>query len=166
MTTPNPISISDEFAHDERWALANRIVGSHHFGKSVQLRELLLYLSKRAIVSPSEDVTEQEIGWRVLGRRPDYNPQTDNIVRVQIRRLRQKLEEYFSVDGADEPLVISVPKGSHVLRFDPRPQPAPVHVTEAPALTASAPAGTKRLPRVAALIALTLIAFFAGRASA
>jgi hypothetical protein len=164
MTTPNPILTGDELAHDERWALAVRIVGSHHFGKSVHLRELLLYLAKRAIVSPSEDVTEQEIGWRVLGRRQDYNPQTDNIVRVQIRRLRQKVDEYFAVEGANEPLVISIPKGSHVLRFDPRPQPAPVQSIATPALIASEPAN-RRLQKIAAVVALTLVAFFCGRAS-
>ncbi len=101
MTTPNPILTGDELAHDERWALAVRIVGSHHFGKSVQLRELLLYLAKRAIVSPSEDVTEQEIGWRVLGRRQDYNPQTDNIVRVQIRRFAPKSRGVFRRRGSE-----------------------------------------------------------------
>ena len=165
MTTPNPILAGDELAHDARWALAVRVVGSHQFGKSVQLRELLLYLARRAIVSPSEDVTEQEIGWRVLGRRQDYNPQTDNIVRVQIRRLRQKLEEYFAVEGVNEPLVISIPKGSHVLRFDPRPQPAVVQLTAAPPVAPSAPSAKKRLQRIAVLFALALLAFTAGRAS-
>ena len=163
MTTPNPILTGDELAHDERWALAVRIVGSHHFGKSVHLRELLLYLAKRAIASPSEDVTKQEIGWRVLGRRQDYNPQTDNIVRVQIRRLRQKVDEYFAVEGANEPLVISIPKGSHVLRFDPRPQ-APVQSIATPAVIPSEPAN-RRLQKIAAVVALTLVAFFCGRAS-
>ena len=120
MTAPIPAPTDEELAHDERWLLLTRVVANQHFSKSAQLRELLLYLGKQAILSPTEDVSEQEIGSRVLGRRPDYNPQADNIVRVQIRRLRQKVDEYFLTDGRNEPLVISIPKGSHVLRFEPR----------------------------------------------
>ena len=47
MTTPNPILAGDELAHDERWALQSASSASHHFGKSAQLRELLLYLAKQ-----------------------------------------------------------------------------------------------------------------------
>ena len=119
-STPLPSPTDDLLIHDDRWGLTLRVVASHHFGKAVQLRELLLYLAKRAIACPNEDVSEQEIGCRVLGRRPDYDPQADNIVRVQIRRLRQKLDEYFLADGQHELMVISIPKGSHVLRFEPR----------------------------------------------
>ena len=141
MATPTSSLTDYDLAHDDRWALVGRIIASSHFGKSVQLRELLLYLAKQAIVSPSEDVTEQEIGWRVLGRRQDYNPQADNIVRVQIRRLRQKLEEYFASEGAGESFVISIPKGRHVLRFDPRAEPSP------PRVEPTAPAELPALPR-------------------
>jgi hypothetical protein len=129
----------------------------------VQLRELLLYLAKQAIVSPSEDVTEQEIGWRVLGRRQDYNPQADNIVRVQIRRLRQKLEEYFASEGAGESFVISIPKGRHVLRFDPRAEPSPPRVE--PTDVMAAPIVRRWWISAVAILAVGAIAFFAGRAS-
>ena len=161
MATPTSTLTDSDLARDERWALVSRIVASHHFGKAAQLRELLLYLAKQAIVSPCEDVTEQEIGWRVLGRRQDYNPQTDNIVRVQIRRLRQKIEEYFATDGADEPLVISVPKGRHVLRFEPRAERPPVNAP----VVASAPAAKGWFKRIVPVLALMAITFFAGRAS-
>jgi hypothetical protein len=151
-----------DLERDERWALVGRIVASHHFGKSVQLRDLLLYLSKRAITSPNEDVTEQEIGWRVLGRRQDYNPQADNIVRVQIRRLRQKLEEYFAIEGAGETLVISIPKGSHILRFEPRTDPTPA---ASPSIVAPEIAKRQWTNPFLIGIALIVMAFFAGRAS-
>jgi len=142
--------------HDDRWALVTRVADSRHLEKAVQLRELLLYLAKRAITDPSVGVTEQEIGTNALGRRPDYDPQADNIVRVQIRHLRQRLEQYFLTDGQHEPVVMSIPKGSHVLRFERRPsQPAEV----------SPPRGKVWPWRLAAMIALTAIAFLLGRFS-
>jgi hypothetical protein len=161
-TPTSTLTDINALADDDRWALVGRILASPHFGKAIQLRELLLYLAKQAILSPLEDVTEQEIGWRVLGRRQDYNPQADNIVRVQIRRLRQKLEEYFVGDGAHEPLVIAIPKGSHVLRFEPRAVPPRVEVVAAPP-PATVTSGW--LNRIIPVIALVAIAFFAGRVS-
>jgi hypothetical protein len=166
MTNPIPTPLhlpnDSDLLQDDRWALVVRMAASHHFSKAAHLRELLLYLGKRAIISPHEDVTEQEIGSRVLGRRPDYNPQADNIVRVQIRRLRQKLDEYFLTDGQHERLVISIPKGSHVLRFEPR-----VHPISVEALTAPVPFTSKKwwLLLIAPIAALVAGAFYAGRIS-
>jgi hypothetical protein len=159
MTTPSPTEV--DLSHDERWELVTRMVASHHFGKGVQLRELLLYLGKRAIVSPDEDVSEREIGSRVLGRRPDYDPQADNIVRVQIRRLRQKLDEYYAGDGRNERVVISIPKGSHVLRFESRAIPDPVE----PRAPAALPFANRWLTQLIAIAAIAAIGFFGGRIS-
>lgn len=106
---------------DERWALVHRIVSSRHLLKAPQLREILLYLARRVLNDNATAISEQEIGCKVLGRRPDFSPNEDNIVRVQVRRLRSKLEEYFSSDGADEPLVVTIPKGAYLLCFEPRP---------------------------------------------
>jgi len=113
-------------AEDERWALVHRIVSSRHLLKAPQLREILLYLARRVLNDNATVISEQEIGCKVLGRRPDFSPNEDNIVRVQVRRLRSKLEEYFSSDGADEPLVVTIPKGAYLLCFEPRlSRPAP-----------------------------------------
>lgn len=153
MTPPT----ENAFAGDARWMLVMRVVGSRHFSKAVQLRELLLYLAKKAITSPAEDVSEQDIGTNVLGRKPDYDPQADNIVRVQMRHLRQKLEAYFLAEGLDETIVISIPKGSHVLRFEPRERKA---VEIPPALPPRAGIRPKWL---ALTVALAALAFLAGR---
>ncbi len=117
------------FADDERWALALRIATSRHLVKATQLREILLYLCQRVITDPNAAIREHEIGCSVLGRRPDFNPNDDNIVRVQISHLRKKLDEYFSTDGQAETLLLTIPKGSYVPRFTARvstPVAAPV----------------------------------------
>lgn len=144
---------------DGRWTLVTRVAASRPFSRAAQLRELLLYLAEKAIAAPGEDISEQEIGCRVLGRRPDYDPQADNIVRVQIRHLRQKLDEYFATEGLQEPVVVTVPKGSHVVRFDPRPAHSPNE----------APASSTRLQTwigfAVAMIAVGTAAFLVGRYS-
>ncbi|HEY1951126.1 MAG TPA: hypothetical protein VGG97_29210 [Bryobacteraceae bacterium] len=114
-------------ANDERWELVQRIATSR-FSKAPQLREILFYICQRALADPSATIKEYEIGCNVLGRRPDFNPNDDNIVRVQVSHLRKKLEEYFSSDGKDEPLQITVPKGSYIPRFEPKVLAAPMPV--------------------------------------
>jgi hypothetical protein len=152
----------------ERWALVHRIVSSRHLLKAPQLREILLYLAVRVLNDNATSIGELEIGCKVLGRRSDFNANEDNIVRVQVRRLRSKLEEYFSSDGADEPLVLTIPKGAYLLCFEPRtsrPEPAAADTPQtrilsepaAPAVTRPAPAWFAR-PRGTVVLLTVLVA--------
>lgn len=162
-------------ATDERWALTLRVASSKGFAKAVQLRELLLYLVKRTLTAPEIEITEQEIGCQVLGRRQDYDTQTDNIVRVQIRHLRQKLEEYFAAEGRNEPQVLTVPKGSRVPHFEIRSEPEVKTANPEPAAavatveTAPATPYRKWARRVAQVVLPVLVlvtaAFLIGRVS-
>jgi hypothetical protein len=131
-------------AEDERWALVHRIVSSRHLLKAPQLREILLYLARRVLNDNAMAISEQEIGCKVLGRRPDFSPNEDNIVRVQVRRLRGKLEEYFSSDGADEPLLATIPKGAYLLSFEPRLAPSAVPANGSPQSESPASSGPAR----------------------
>ncbi len=106
---------------DPRLALTCRVTESVTFQKSLRLREFLLYVCQKTIENRTDEIREQMVGHRVFGRRPDYNPSEDNIVRVEARQLRKRLDSYFLTEGAGESIVITIPKGSYVPRFDPRP---------------------------------------------
>jgi hypothetical protein len=43
----------------------------------------------------------------------------DSSVRVHVRQLRLKLHEYFDEEGRNEPLILSIPKGSYTPVFKP-----------------------------------------------
>ena len=120
----NGKEIPQSVAVDERWALAQRIVASRVFVKAPQLREILLYVCRRTLEDSPAVISEHDVGCNVLGRRPDFNPNEDNIVRVQVRHLRKKLEDYFSSEGANEPVLLTIPKGGYVPHFEQRTQPA------------------------------------------
>lgn len=111
---PSPPSI------DVRWDLVQRIASSTAFHRSPRQRELLLYICERSLQNHPELLREQLIGCGVFGRKADYNPGEDNIVRVEIRQLRKRLDDYFTNEGKDEPLVIHIPKGAYVPVFEPR----------------------------------------------
>jgi TolB-like protein len=61
------------------------------------------------------------IGMHIFGRRPDYDPATDPIVRVEARRLRRKLADYYANGGQNDPVRIDVPKGAYRPVFEPHP---------------------------------------------
>lgn len=142
------------------WTLVQRISASACFQNSPRLRQLLLYLCERALLNRPDDLREQLIGCHVFLRKPDYNPGEDNVVRVQIRRLRKRLDEYFNSEGKDEPVILSIPKGSYVPVFLPR------ELSHAATPAAPATPARGRWYRLAAIaaaaIALLGIGFLAG----
>jgi hypothetical protein len=83
-------------ATEPRWQLAQRIVASRSFAKSVLLSRFLLYVCEREITGKTAEISEHQIGVHVFGRRPGYHPGEDNIVRNYARQLRQRLDQYFS----------------------------------------------------------------------
>lgn len=107
---------------DSRWQLAERVAHSAALSRAAQLRAILLYIVRHAIQHPEEPVHEVEIAQRVLGRRADFNPMDDNIVRVQIAHLRKKLDLYFSTEGKEEDVVITIAMGSYMPVFTVRSQ--------------------------------------------
>ena len=87
---------------------------------SETLRKLLEYLASRAPDSAPHSVKAREIAAAVFGRNGDFDAQNDSIVRVQAGRLRTKLAEYEAAEGADDVLVLTLPKGSYELLVCPR----------------------------------------------
>lgn len=113
--------------------LLQRVAAAPRFQKSKRLRELLLYLGERSLQDPAYILREQEIGVDVFGRPADYDTSHDTLVRVQVSQLRKKLQEHFSEEGHDEPVIIEIPKGNYAPVFRPRaellenaPAPAPL----------------------------------------
>src|SRR6267378_2115749 len=98
----------------------DRILASRTLAGSDQLKRLLRLTVERTINGQSDLLKEYNLGLEVFQRPPDYDPKVDPIVRVQARRLRSKLDEYYASEGADVSLVIRIPKGSYVPVFEAR----------------------------------------------
>ncbi len=154
-------------AADARWELARTVAASTSFHRSPRLRELLLYICERTVQNRQAELREQQIGCAVFGRKPDYNPGEDNIVRVEIRQLRKRLEEYFATEGKDEPFVIVIPKGAYIPMFEPRPcEPAAaqvVPVVEAPKVVDRKPWVVWLQPAIIAVLAVLSVVLWLTR---
>ena len=111
----------DPLDEDERWQLVKRISVSAAFVRSPRLAHLLLYLGEQAILDRKYLLTEQRLASAVFDRKTNFDPAADTIVRSQMVRLRQRLEDYFRDEGHTEHLRVSIPKGGYVPVFEEAP---------------------------------------------
>lgn len=113
---------------EQQRLLLDRIVSSKLFCKSHRLASFLRFICEEQQQGRGHTIQEQRIGTVVFGRPESYHMGEDSIVRSQARFLRLRLQEYFATEGKDEPIVLTVPKGSYVPEFhfrEPSAQPAP-----------------------------------------
>src|SRR5579864_7180765 len=96
----------------------DRIMKSHSLRGSESLSRLLQYCAKQSLEHPDELLKEYQIAREVYGRGADFDPQSDSCVRVQAKRLRLKLAEYYAGEGTQDPVIVTIPKGSYHLVFE------------------------------------------------
>src|SRR5580698_1281611 len=96
------------------------IIKSHSLRGSESLCKLLQYLAKQSLFHPDAPLKEYQIATEVYGRPANFDPQSDSTIRVQAGRLRLKLAEYYAGEGAADPIVVKIPKGSYHLTFEAR----------------------------------------------
>ncbi|MGO9241445.1 MAG: hypothetical protein ACLQBJ_11605 [Bryobacteraceae bacterium] len=98
----------------------NRILGSPLFAHAGKRTLLLRFIVEHALGDESERLKENEVGRQVFDRPVSYDPRLDPIVRVQVSNLRSKLREYYASEGKDDPLLIEIPRGAYLPRFERR----------------------------------------------
>src|SRR5215472_14278357 len=96
-----------------------RILHSETFRNSEVLRRLLRFLAEKSIAGEADQLKEYTIGIDALGKPSTYDPRQDSGVRIQVGRLRQKLAEYYRLEGKDDLVIIDLPKGRFKLSWEP-----------------------------------------------
>lgn len=102
---------------EEKIEQLERLVRSHTFQGSENLIALLNYLVQDALSNPDVHLKEYTIATEVFGRGSDFDPRTDSVVRVQAKRLRTKLQEYYETEGKSDRVFIDLPKGHYKVVF-------------------------------------------------
>jgi TolB-like protein/Tfp pilus assembly protein PilF len=96
-----------------------RVLDSTVFARTERLSRFLRFVVERHLDGHDDELKESVIAIEIFGRRPDYNPKYDPIVRTEARRLRAHLSKYYATDGKSDALVIELPKGGYVPEFGP-----------------------------------------------
>ena len=102
---------------DVRAALEH-VLASQSFVNAGRLSRMLRFVVERTLDGQGDQLKEYLLGVEVFDRPSEYDPRLDSIVRVEARRLRAKLSEYYETDGAGDALRIRLAKGGYAPTFE------------------------------------------------
>jgi len=109
------IGVSTEEAKAELQA----VLESPGFVRSPRLSRLLVFLCSKYLAGEADQIKEYSIGVEVLGRPESFDPSNDAAARVEVHRLRRKLQQFYESEGASRKLRILIPVGHYVPAFVP-----------------------------------------------
>jgi TolB-like protein len=94
-----------------------RIMTSPAFSRAERPARFLAFLVEHALRGERGKLNEYVLASEVFHRRPDFDPASDPIVRVEAGRLRRRLQDYYAGEGQDSPLRIELPARRYVPVF-------------------------------------------------
>ena len=95
----------------------NRILASPGFSRNERLSRFLRFVVEQHLEGRDAEIKESLIAVEAFGRKPDYDPKEDSIVRSEAARLRARLAEYYASEGSGDQVVIELPKGRYTPHF-------------------------------------------------
>ncbi len=102
----------------------DRVLASDGFVNSERLTRFLRFTVEKTLAGEADQLKEYLLGVEVFDRGAAFDPRMDPIVRVEARRLRAKLEEYYAGAGNASEVRIVCRKGSYIPVFESvLPQP-------------------------------------------
>ncbi|WP_295556235.1 hypothetical protein [uncultured Hyphomicrobium sp.] len=122
-----------------------RILHSSAFAQSRRRQRFLTYLVGETIAGRGDRIKGYSIALEVFDRPKSFDPAVDPVVRIEAGRLRDKLREYYDVEGRGDLIRIDLPKGSYTPQIDFQHSGAPDPGLDA---TAAAISPEPEAPRV------------------
>jgi tetratricopeptide (TPR) repeat protein len=95
------------------------VLKSQVFGNSGRLQEFLAYVVNESVQGRSKAILGKTVAQDVYGRNELSDGDPSSVVRVDARRLRRFLDDYYATEGADDPLRIHIDSGGYAPRFEP-----------------------------------------------
>jgi hypothetical protein len=120
--TPNAVEAERQ---ELAWLLSSGVLG-----RSNNLARMLTFICEMHFEGREDRLKEHAIAVEALGRRRDFDPHVDTIVRVTAHSLRKRLQEVYRNEGANRPMHIVIPAGNYVPSFIPQTPAGPVVPTE------------------------------------
>jgi Tol biopolymer transport system component len=136
-----------------------RVLASRALAGCPQLQRMLQHIVTLSLEGRAGELKEFSIGVDVFGRPDSYDPKLDAIVRVNARRLRERLQAYYREEGREDPVRIEIAKGAYVATIEPQ------HTRETLPQKPASPRWWIGLAVTVVVVALALLARFALRSS-
>ena len=107
-TEPSQQPVNTDVTRGAIEAELQKILASKVFARSQRLSRFLRFVSEQSL--QGNTLKEYVLGVEVFDRRESYDPRLDPIVRVEARRLRAKLLEYYRTEGVADAVAIELPE--------------------------------------------------------
>jgi TolB-like protein len=120
------------------------ILGWDEIARSGQLARFLSYIVDAKLTGRADSIKAYSIAVDVFGRAPSFDPQSDPIVRVQARRLRALLEQFYRETDSTGLVRIRLPVGRYVPEFEFAEPSEPLPEAGVLDATAALPIGVSR----------------------
>ncbi|MGD0829318.1 MAG: malectin domain-containing carbohydrate-binding protein [Terracidiphilus sp.] len=93
------------------------VLRSELFKRAPTMANLLRYLCEKLFAGEARQIKEYSVGVEVFHRGASFDQDSDSIVRVEANRLRKRLAAYYTGEGAEHRLRITIPLGQYVPEF-------------------------------------------------
>src|SRR5271168_1707002 len=157
----SPPDISTEAVQAE----LEKILASPGFANADRLSRFLRFSVSEYLTGQTDRLKESLLGVEVFGRKPSYDPRVDAVVRTEAVKLRARIREYYDTEGAEDPLIIDLPKGGYIPKFRLREkEPVPETSVSTPVLPPVAaldamPEPGRLWPRYLTAVAIVVLVF-------
>lgn len=127
-----------------------KVLSSATFVNAIRLSRFLRYVVEQTLAGSASDIKEYPIGVEVFDRGEGFDPRVDPVVRVEARRLRAKLAEYYDAEGRGNAVKVRLPKGGYT----------PVFEESEPAAVAREPRRISRWAAPAVILVIVIAAIY------
>jgi len=103
---------------DEITAQVDRILGDSLFKGAKRSSSFLRYVSTQVLRGESYKIKEFSIAVDAFGLETTFDQQIDPRIRVEAKRLRDRLKQYYEGPGQNDPILVAIPKGSYIPEFN------------------------------------------------
>lgn len=101
-------------------AALDRVLASEPFTTAARSKDFLRFVVTETLDGRGTRLKGYSIAISVFGRSVDFDAQANPIVRVEARRLRQRLARYYAGRGRGDPVRIELPPGGYRPSFTAR----------------------------------------------
>jgi serine/threonine-protein kinase len=158
-------ALPPDISADAVQAALEKILASHGFANADRLSRFLRFSVSEYLTGQTDRLKESLLGVEVFGRKPSYDPRVDAVVRTEAVKLRARIRDYYETEGAEDALIIDLPKGGYIPKFRLREKEPIAEAVAAPlalpgAATPDALPDSGRLwPRYLTAVAIVVLVF-------
>ena len=100
---------------------ARSILATKGFSSAGRLSKLLRDVVEKTLAGETDQLKSTRSASRSSSA-TEFDPRLDSIVRVEAGRLRSRLDQYYSGEGAGSPIRINLPRGGYSAQFEQAPR--------------------------------------------